>query len=93
MPKTEETVISRKELFDLGEYSCSLPTGTTIGKRWRRDVHAYRRRPDGTYFPDEIHEWKIGEYTEDPDPAMVGIKWSWAVDENREPHRGRSKDV
>lgn len=79
-----ETVISREDLFALPEYSCSIPTGTTIGKQWRCDVHAYRSRA----APAEFHEWRIGEYVEHPDPHTVGIKWTWAVDENHEPHRG-----
>jgi hypothetical protein len=83
----EETIISREELFALPEYSCSLPTRTAIGKRWRGDVHAYRKHPT----PDDQHEWKIGEYVEHPDPnsGMVGIRWTWAVDENHNPHRGK----
>lgn len=85
-----ETVITREDLFDLFEYSCSLPTLTTIGKRWRLDVHAYRENEHGkrTYFPDEVHEWKICEYVEIGQEDRVGIKWTWAVDENHEPHRG-----
>lgn len=82
-----EVVISRKDLFMLPEYSCSIPSATTVGKRWKCDVHAYRR----PYVPDNQHEWRIGEYVEDPDPNMVGIRWSWAVDENYEPHRGKKK--
>lgn len=80
----KNTVLTRDELFELPEYSCSLPTGTIIGKRWRRDVHAYREPP----VPAEQHEWQIGEYVEHPDPELVGIVWTWAVDEDHEPHRG-----
>jgi hypothetical protein len=49
----------------LPDYSCSLPTGTTIGKRWkrRRDYH------------DVDRGWVMGEYIEDPDPKLVGIVW------------------
>jgi hypothetical protein len=81
----KETVISRADLFALLEYSCSIPSGTIIGKRWRRDIHAYRTPS----IPDELHEWKIGEYIEDPDPDTVGIRWTWAVNQNHEPHRGK----
>ena len=35
--KEEALVLTRSELEELLEYSCSLPTGTTIGKKWRRD--------------------------------------------------------
>lgn len=80
-----EIVIDREDLFALPEYSCSIPTATTIGKRWRCDIHAYRQPA----IPDNQHEWQIGEYIEDSDPDMVGIKWVWAVDVNHEPHRGK----
>ena len=82
-----DTVISRNELFDLLEYSCSLPTGTTIGKRWRCDVHAYRK----PLIPEDRHEWRIGKYVEHPDSDKVGIEWSWAVDANGNPHRGKTR--
>ena len=87
-------VISRKDLETLLEYSCSLPTGTTIGKRWRRDTHFNTpRKPDQTIEP----EWQIGEYYELPPGQdkdargndLVGIHWYWAVDENHEVHRGK----
>ena len=37
--RPREEIISREELAKLPEYSCSIPTGTTVGKRWRRDTH------------------------------------------------------
>lgn len=83
-----DIVINRTELFALLEYSCSLPTGTTIGKRWRHNVHAYPD-PRKPLVPPEKHEWKIGEFVEgSTKPQYVNIKWGWAVDENYEPHRG-----
>lgn len=45
----------------LPEYSCSLPTATTIGKRWRR-------RSNGA--------WWLGEYYDIGDPKRVGIRWA-----------------
>ena len=79
----DEIVISRAELAALPEYSCSLPTGTTIGKRWRAST---------TFgLPKEsarVEEWKIAEYVEHPDPDLVGIKWAWAVVEPGRPHQG-----
>lgn len=52
--------------FDvLLEYSASLPTGTQIGKRWKRCC------PDR----GEPHSWWMGEYVPDSDPTMVGITW------------------
>lgn len=84
--KRGEIILSRKELFGLYNYSCSLPTATTIGKRWRKDVHAYRDPP----VSEHKHEWVIGEFVEDPNPEMVGIRWCWALDEQHQPHRGTS---
>lgn len=79
-----EVVITRDELFSLPEYSCSTPTGTTIGKRWRRDVNAYRL----PVVSADRHEWMIGEYVDIGSDVEVGIQYSWAVDENHKPHRG-----
>jgi hypothetical protein len=31
------------ELQALPEYSCSLPSGTYVGKRWKRNINAYAR--------------------------------------------------
>lgn len=76
-------MISRSELAQLPEYSCSVPTGTTLGKRWRRNLNAYR--PDRVGVPAE---WVIGEYVAHPDPTLVGIRWTWAVAELGAPHRG-----
>lgn len=74
-----------KQLGDFGEYSCSLPTGTTIGKKWFRNEDAYahekseerlvastERRIRGD-FPD----WWQGEYAEcdPPHPNRVAIIW------------------
>jgi hypothetical protein len=60
--------LSEQELFALPEYSCSLPTGTTIGKRWRRH-EPYR--PDDP-VPRRI--W-VGEYFDIGEPDKVGICW------------------
>lgn len=55
------------EFLALPEYSASVPTGTTIGKRWRRlnGAHdmAYKRAGGKC-------EWMIGAYEEHPDPAQ-----------------------
>lgn len=42
------------------EYSFSLPTGKYIGKVWKCLCKG---------------GWFLGEYVEDPDPTMIGIKW------------------
>lgn len=55
-------LIAREELMRLPDYSMSLPTGTTIGKRWRRD--------------NGKGGWAIGEYVPSAIPDHVDIKWS-----------------
>ena len=55
-------LMSRKELEALPEYSRSLPTSTTIGKKWRRRVPG--------------NGWLLGEYAVDPWPGMVAVHWS-----------------
>lgn len=72
--------ITRAEFDALPEYSCSLPTGTTIGKRWKRNETAYCAEPvalhpfDGTVVR-EPPRWILGEYVAHPNPALVGIRW------------------
>lgn len=68
-------------LDGLPEYSLTLPTGTTIGKRWKRDNNAFKRpvRVEilGLLFVlPWPPEWWIGEYVEHADPKRVGIKWT-----------------
>ena len=70
MPKREE-VISFEALKRMDEYSCSLPTLTTIGKRWRC----------ATKYTGPRTEWKIATFVEHPNPERVGIEWAWAVRE------------
>lgn len=72
-----------KNLSDWGEYSCSLPSGTTIGKKWFRNEDAYRPGQEGLVaraeskmagvFPD----WWQGEFAEcdPPEPNRVLIVW------------------
>ena len=75
--------LTKREFDELSEYSCTLPTGTTLGKRWKRDQNAYRHPVcahlhifDGTREPDfRGPSWWMGEYVPDPDPKMVGIRW------------------
>lgn len=51
--------VSKKAFDSLPEYSCSIPTGKTIGKVWKRKCE------DG---------WVIGEYTQ-ADEKNVYIQW------------------
>jgi hypothetical protein len=52
----------------LDEYSCSIPTGTTIGKKWKR------RHPYGHATPNTV--WYQGEFRESSESGMVDIRWS-----------------
>lgn len=57
--------MTQSEFDALLDYSASLPTGTTIGKQWKR-------RND---YHDESKGWMLGEYVEHPNPDLVGIRW------------------
>lgn len=60
-----ETVeLTQQEVDALPEYSITLPTGKTIGKRWKRRLLAGPR----------AGIWVLCEYVPDPDPAFVGIQ-------------------
>jgi len=60
--------ISRIAFDSLPEYSCSIPTGVTIGKVWKCN------RNFG--LPTEEKDWVICEYVDDPrgDPSYAGIE-------------------
>lgn len=61
---TDDEAVMTLDYFDaLLEYSSSLPTGTYIGKRWKRFVGWGTDR------------WLMGEYAEDDDPKRVRIIW------------------
>lgn len=68
----------RVEFSALPEYSTSLPTGTAVGKRWRRSItiqEAVGVDWDGCVVYVRRRDWIVGRYEEDPDPSMVAIKW------------------
>lgn len=72
--------LTREEFDALGEYSCSLPTGTTIGKRWKKNADAYQGEHSVISAAAERitgipANWYMGEYVDDPNPKLVGIKW------------------
>lgn len=54
-------VMDKSEFNNLLEYSASLPSGTFIGKKWKRNCF------NGT--------WVMGEYVEHDDPKLVKIIW------------------
>jgi hypothetical protein len=75
--------LTRREFNDLPEYSWTLPTGTTIGKRWKRNAYDLCKIPINVWclrfvFPHPPL-WILGEYVEptpDMPPDCVGIEWS-----------------
>lgn len=84
-PKPTRVVrMTEAELLKLPEYSTSLPTGQTIGKRWRRDDNFMARRNvghlhffDGYLQPEDYGvRWVIGEYVSDTEPGYIGISWA-----------------
>jgi hypothetical protein len=62
----ERIILTSEQFEGLKEYSCSIPTGKSIGKRWKRNVNAYSDLPA---------QWVMGTYVPDADPMRVGIKW------------------
>jgi hypothetical protein len=70
--------LNEKEFAGLPEYSCSLPTGQTVGKRWRRNNNSSQLIgcPAGL-TPD----WYMGEYFMDETipEGKIGIRWSKIV--------------
>lgn len=62
-------VLTQKEFRELPEYSTSLPTGTTIGKKWKRQKD----------WQDASKGWLMGEYIPNPNPKKVGIHWREVV--------------
>lgn len=62
-------MLSIKEFESLPDYSCSLPSGTIVGKRWRRRI-PYRTDQPGPY------EFYLAEYVESKLPGQIGITWT-----------------
>ncbi|WP_036291520.1 hypothetical protein [Methylosinus sp. PW1] len=60
--------LTRREFRELREYSCSIPTGTTPGKRWKR--------LDGAFDPHcKQPRWMIGEYGDLVGKNEIMINW------------------
>jgi hypothetical protein len=80
----ETTYLTQKEFDTLLEYSTSIPTGTTIGKRWKRHRYYFKNTKgakfNAGYLPGDVvlisDEWSMGEYITHDDPKLVGIKWT-----------------
>ena len=67
-------MLSAKEFESLPDYSCSLPTGTYVGKRWRRRC-PYRYEVDD---PAAYTYW-MGEYVASLIPGEIGIEWTQII--------------
>jgi hypothetical protein len=65
MAHMESVELSRAEFDALLDYSASIPTGTTIGKKWKRRNDYY----------DESKGWVMGEYFDIGEKDSVGIRW------------------
>jgi hypothetical protein len=64
--------LTRAEFDAMDEYSATLPTGTTAGKKWKRH--------DGAYdLSCEKPIWIIGEYDPDDDGKSPNIKINWYI--------------
>ncbi len=89
----ENTYLTKKEFDELLEYSISVPTGTTIAKKWKRGIYKFQCLDlcgtcgpvlSAGYIPEgavniQPKEWMMGEYVNDPDPKKVGIRWTSIV--------------
>jgi hypothetical protein len=86
MKKLEPVVqLTQREFDSLGEYSLSLPTGTTLGKKWK--CNRNERRPPVRINLTETYyfripwppDWWLGEYVPyycpDKQDEFVGIDW------------------
>lgn len=73
--------ISQAALLALPEYSASIPSGKTIGKRWRINTNFFRQRKVWG-IPDR---WVIGEYTRPTpgNPGQIDITWYLPVIEGQ----------
>lgn len=70
----ENIILTKKEFDELPEYSCSLPTGTTIGKKWKKNRLAFVPSAHDPRTGNSIDDWYLMEYVEHPDPKLVGIE-------------------
>lgn len=61
----EVVELTQAEFDELPEYSCSLPTGTTIGKEWKR----------GEPYRAPRERWYRGMYVESEREGYVKVKW------------------
>ena len=68
-------IMTKKEFDDLPTYSCTMPTGVFLGKRWKRDDNEARRFRAPKPGPDIPEDWWMGEYAESDKPNMCANVW------------------
>lgn len=61
----EPAIFTQRDFNDLSEYSTSLPTGTTVGKQWKRDNNHHRTN----------HDWNLCTYVDIGSEDRIGIRW------------------
>lgn len=64
-------VVSMTDFNRMSEYSCSLPTGTTPGKYWKRDNHFGSR----VALDKRSFDWTYCIYVDIPDLTRIGIRY------------------
>lgn len=60
------------ELKSMPEYSCTLPSATTLWKMWKRDVNEPIRFHKKKDLP---RCWVVGQFIPHETPGFVGIRW------------------
>jgi len=82
----ETVILSKEEFDDMPEYSCTLPSGTTLGKVWKCDslaVAPLEEKRRLALAHKSQHDWYMGGYVPDPNakldkdgqPDTVRIVW------------------
>lgn len=71
--------MTQQEFDDLPEYSATLPTGTTPGKRWKRKIYTGSRPLPTPPYHIFTEEWLIGEYGNFVGKNDIEIRWSTPI--------------
>lgn len=83
----ENILLTNKEFDDLLEYSTSVPTGTKIGKKWKRHIFVFENKHgikfNAGYLPSDVKYvedyWLMGEYVKSNLKDHVDIVWKKIV--------------
>ncbi len=71
-----ETVVLTKEEFDqLLEYSSSIPSGTVLGKVWKRNQNFHSGKKPGDWYMGEYVPDVKAKMDRDGKPETIGIIW------------------